>query len=770
MAKQLFKRPDGSFVRVDEAYVKTAVAEGMQPASEEQLQASRSPVRAFAEGAARTATLGLSDVFLKAASDDTGAMAARRAENPIAATTGEIAGYIPMAVGTGGAGAGASLSRVAAREAVVSGLSGLGGSISEAALENKDLTAESVASHMMTGAVLGGGLSAGTGLAMKGLSKGASALIKKAGASSFNEVLENAASAIEQGQLAKGNLAGVKKLIRKGGSLKEVVDFARQEGVPVEFSARALQAAEGALAKTHEVTAGLVSKLDDVTPLAVKETREGFVDSIEARLRERFKGNIAAEEDVSNFISKELAPLRSREDLTFKDLYKFQSELRKKVGEPAGVQSLKKEVYDIGRKELRDAIFTQAEAAGVAGAGELAGLQAQYAKGKFLKDTIENRLLKEEAASTFAMGDLLKGAVLGSGDPVTGMLGVLGAKYAREKGPGLAVGALRALSGSKTLQGVGGALGRHINQILSVAPEALGPFKLRLLEAASHGPDALLKEHVALARGAYGNDYLGRIGLSNETPEEANAAMSRLAILDSLQAAEAEKQVMLSSAIDGMFKAQKGSLKHTPMSVDDFMAARASIKNVLRDPTKAFESIPSDVNAAAPGTANQAVTTMLRAAQFLDSKMPKNPYEGMPGSVAQQWKPSAVDIDRFNRYKQAVETPEQVLTNMSKGYVSPEQVDVLKNVYPALYEDLRQKISERLMAQQTPVTYRQKLAFGMILGPGAASMSQQQVQILQQSTTALSSPNQGGMPKPDGRQSVNQEKNYQTQAQRLEGR
>lgn len=770
MAKQLFKRPDGSFVRVDEAYAKSAIDEGMQPATEEQLQASKSPVRAFAEGAARTATLGLSDVFLKAASDDTGAMAARRAENPIAATTGEIAGYIPMAVGTGGAGAGASISRVAAREAVVGGLSGLGGSISEAALENKDLTAESVASHMMTGAVLGGGLSAGTGLAMKGLSKGASALVKKAGASSFNEVLENAASAIEQGQLAKGNLAGVKKLIRKGGSLKEVVEFARQEGVPVEFSERALQAAEGALAKTHEVTAGLVSKLDEMVPLATRETREGFVDSIEARLRERFKGNIAAEDDVANFISKELAPLKSREDLTFKDLYKFQSELRKKVGEPAGVQSLKKEVYDIGRKELRDAIFTQAETAGVAGAGELAGLQAQYAKGKFLKDTIENRLLKEEAASTFAMGDLLKGAVLGSGDPVTGMLGALGAKYAREKGPGLAVGALRALSGSKTLQGVGGALSKHIDQIMKVAPEALGPFKLRLLEAASHGPDALLKEHVALARGAYGNDYLGRVGMSNETPEEANAAMSRLAILDSLQAAEAEKQAALQGAVEGLFKAPKGSSKLAPLSEKEFMTMRANIKGILQDPSRAFEAIPADLNAAAPGTANQAVATLVKAAQFLDSKLPKNPYEGMPGSVAQQWKPSAVDIDRFNRYKQAVEAPEQVLTNMSKGYISPEQVEAIKTIYPALYEDLRQKISERLMQQNQPITYRQKLTFGMLLGPAAVGMSPQQVQILQQASTALSSPQQGAMPKPDGRQSVNQEKNYQTQAQRLEGR
>lgn len=768
MAKQLFKRPDGSFVRVDEAYAKNAVEEGMQPASEEQLQASRSPVRAFAEGAGRSLTLGLSDVFLKAATDDTGGLKARREANPVAATAGEVAGYAPLAIGTGGAGAGATIGRVAFKEGVVSGLSGLGSAISESTLENQPLTAETLASHVAGGALFGGAVAGAGGLAMKGLSKGASALVKKAGASSVGDALEELAYKVEEAQLAKGNLPRVKKLIDKGGSLNEVVKYAREEGIPIQFTEDALQRAEGALAKTHDATAGLVSKLDEVAPLS-KESQAAFIDSVSARLKDRFKGRIAAEDDVSKFIANELEPLKSREGLTYRELYTLQSDLREKVKK--GMEApLREKVIDIGRKELRDALFAQAERAGVAASGELLGLQAQYAKGDFLKKTLKEKLLKDEAASVFAMGDYIKGAVFSGGDPITGIATTLGAKYLREKGPSLAAGALRVLSGSQTLKGVGAGLSKHIGQILEIAPDALGPFKLRLMEAAAHGPDALLQEHVTLAKSAQGDDYLARVGMANETPEEANSAMARLAILDSIRAAEAEKQAMLAGAIDGLFKSPKGSLRHAPMSMADFMKARASIRDVLRDPTKAFGSIPSDVNAAAPGTANQAVTTMLRAAQFLDSKMPKNPYEGMPGSVAQQWKPSAVDIDRFNRYKQAVEAPEQVLTNMSKGYISPEQVDVLKNVYPALYEDLRQKISERLMAQQTPVTYRQKLAFGMILGPGAASMSQQQVQILQQSTTALSSPNQGGMPKPDGRQSVNQEKNYQTQAQRLEGR
>ena len=75
------------------------------------------------------------------------------------------------------------------------------------------------------------------------------------------------------------------------------------------------------------------------------------------------------------------------------------------------------------------------------------------------------------------------------------------------------------------------------------------------------------------------------------------------------------------------------------------------------------------------------------------------------------------------------------------------------------------------MQTHKPLNYQQKTAIMSILGPGAVGMSPQQVQILQQSFQQASGQQQGGgMKKPDGRQSVDQEKNQQTQAQRLEAR
>ncbi len=122
-------------------------------------------------------------------------------------------------------------------------------------------------------------------------------------------------------------------------------------------------------------------------------------------------------------------------------------------------------------------------------------------------------------------------------------------------------------------------------------------------------------------------------------------------------------------------------------------------------------------------------------------------------------------------YKEAVEQPARVLKNMAQGYVSPEQVEALKAVYPAMYADLQQKIGERLATWNKPLTFQQKLAFTAILGPAALGMTPQQVQVIQQSQALAVSGNYGqGSPKrPDGRQDVN-EAQMETESQKLEAR
>jgi hypothetical protein len=143
----------------------------------------------------------------------------------------------------------------------------------------------------------------------------------------------------------------------------------------------------------------------------------------------------------------------------------------------------------------------------------------------------------------------------------------------------------------------------------------------------------------------------------------------------------------------------------------------------------------------------------------------------MPVALAPPWQPSAADLDKFNRYREAVEEPARVLKNMSRGLISPEQTEALQVVYPAMYADLQQKITERLMMQKKPMSYQQRVALSAIIGPQALGMSPQQVQILQQSQAIASGPPQGagGKQGPDGRQDVDEDQ-IQTESQKLEAR
>jgi hypothetical protein len=324
------------------------------------------------------------------------------------------------------------------------------------------------------------------------------------------------------------------------------------------------------------------------------------------------------------------------------------------------------------------------------------------------------------------------------------------------------------------LSGVSKSLSNHIGQILSVAPEVLGAYRYPLSVAAAQGADALMSEYLRLASGPNGQDVMSRVGLPAESAEEVDAAGQRLSVLASMEAAAEAQAVAMDSAIDGLFGSAPGRKASVgpSLSAKEFAKMTAANQDLLANPEKVFEQIPPDMRAAAPAATAEATMTLLNAARYLDSKAPKNPYEGMPPAVAPQWEPSPAELDHFNRFREAVESPARVLKNMSQGYIAPEQVEALKAVYPAMYADLQQKIGERLMMQKKPLSYQQRLALSAVLGPTALGMSPQQVQVLQQSQ-ALAWGQQAGQGKsvkpPDGRQAVDEEQ-IQTEAQKLEAR
>lgn len=778
--------PDGSQGEVPDEQLQAAVQAGFkprQPSPEEvaRKRAGEQTGRAFAEGAARGATMGLSDPFLVGFGVKREGLKLRKEENPVAAGAGELTGAVGTAVATGG-GASALVGGGVKGAAFEGGLYGMGSMVSESALDNTPLTTERLAAGMMGGALASGAVAGGMGL----VSKGASLGLSKFGGQGLKGALEETAFKVEERALSEAQAPAVKRLQRSGGSLRDVVEYAKREGLPIEFSKPNIERAQSVLAKTGAETADLISKLDAVKPLTSDVDRASLVSKMQSQLEKRFKGRIAAEPDVARFVSDELEPLVARTDLKWPELYQLQSDLRGRISTLSDT-GIKKEVYDAGRKILRDTIFSEADAINPGVQAQLQRLQKDYAKGSYLVNALETRLAKNEATggvTGLGVMDVIRGGGFGGTagaallGPVGAPLGSLAGAYAnraiREKGAAVAANALRSIADTKVASGISKSLSGHIGQILSVAPEALGAYRYPLSVAAAQGSEALMSEYLRLASGPNGQDVMARVGLPAESPEEVDAAGQRLAVLASMEAQAEAQAVAMDSAVEGLFGSapgRKGSVGSV-LSAKEFAKLNEAQQSLLANPERAFEQVPADLRAAAPAASAQAAMTVLNAARFLDSKAPKSPYEGMPPAVAPKWEPSPADLDRFNRYREAVESPARVLKNMAQGYISPEQVEAIQAVYPAMYADLQQKIGERLMMQKKPLTYPQRLALSAVLGPTALGMTPQQVQVLQQSQ-ALAWGQQAGQGKsvkpPDGRQAVNEEQ-IQTEAQKLEAR
>ena len=158
-----------------------------------------------------------------------------------------------------------------------------------------------------------------------------------------------------------------------------------------------------------------------------------------------------------------------------------------------------------------------------------------------------------------------------------------------------------------------------------------------------------------------------------------------------------------------MTRAVGGVLSNRPSSYQDNKGSKPRSYEALKKDLKALgaakQSLPDNLNSLmdrnsglytmAPNTMNSMMMTASKANEFLLSKAPVNPYQGIPWRE-DKWEPSQMEIAKFFRYKEAVEKPSTILNQLQNGYVTPEATEVLKQVYPQTLSTLEGKVMSQL--------------------------------------------------------------------------
>ncbi len=144
----------------------------------------------------------------------------------------------------------------------------------------------------------------------------------------------------------------------------------------------------------------------------------------------------------------------------------------------------------------------------------------------------------------------------------------------------------------------------------------------------------------------------------------------------------------------------------------DEIATLAS--NPLAAQAQANEAL-SGVRTVHPLLADAMEMKTVEAAQFLYEKMPKD-----PGSVStfgkSRWKPDESAIYVWAQYVKAVENPLGVLEDAANGQVTPQGAEVLRKLYPRLYQEAQMRLVQNADQLQKNTTGDQRLKLSILFG------------------------------------------------------
>lgn len=156
------------------------------------------------------------------------------------------------------------------------------------------------------------------------------------------------------------------------------------------------------------------------------------------------------------------------------------------------------------------------------------------------------------------------------------------------------------------------------------------------------------------------------------------------------------------------------SYTRTPISDYDKVTEKVSESASPETLSRTIDAQLGGIGESAPETMALIAERMAGASQFLNSKMPVPPeaFQGKP--YANKWQPSKQDKSTFLRYYDAVGNPLKSVEHMaSTGAPNYEAIEAIQKVYPTLYGELLQQITEEL-GETRELDYASRLLLGVM--------------------------------------------------------
>lgn len=136
--------------------------------------------------------------------------------------------------------------------------------------------------------------------------------------------------------------------------------------------------------------------------------------------------------------------------------------------------------------------------------------------------------------------------------------------------------------------------------------------------------------------------------------------------------------------------------------------------------------------AISPLLADRIETLTARKVEFLAGRLPRRPDLAALPTGPDRWQPSDMQMRTWARYVAAVEDPGAIEERLADGSLTPEDAEVMREVYPERMEALKAEIVSRLPQLQRQLPYHRRLALSIFSGvPVDPAMNPQILRVLQ---------------------------------------